>query len=93
MNYKSKWVGEIYTSTNDAKIVTKYLQKNIFTRVGTPRAIISDRGSHFCNYSYTLLSSYNVKLKVSTPYLPQTSGQIEVSNRKIKGIWEKVVST
>ncbi|XP_073137280.1 uncharacterized protein [Henckelia pumila] len=32
---------------------------------------------------------YGVKHKVSTPYHPQTSGQVEVSNREIKQILEK----
>ena len=31
--------------TNDHKVVVKFLQDNIFTRFGTPRAIISDGGS------------------------------------------------
>ncbi|KAL0886173.1 hypothetical protein Bca101_010156 [Brassica carinata] len=34
-----------------------------------------------------------VKHKVATPYHPQTSGQVEVSNKQIKGILEKVVGT
>ena len=33
-----------------------------------------------------LLKKYNVMHKVSTPYHPQTSGQVEVSNREIKQI-------
>ena len=31
--------------------------------------------------------------KITTPYQPQTSGQVEVSNRQIKSILEKTVST
>ncbi|XP_049375525.1 uncharacterized protein LOC125840601 [Solanum verrucosum] len=53
---------------------------------GTPRAIISDSGSHFCNKVFSaLLTKYGVKQhKVATPYHPQASGQVEVSNREIK---------
>ncbi|CAA7035528.1 unnamed protein product [Microthlaspi erraticum] len=39
-----------------------------------------------------LMKSYGVKHKVATPYHPQTSGQVEVSNRQIKAILEKTVS-
>ncbi|XP_042045282.1 uncharacterized protein LOC121791382 [Salvia splendens] len=34
---------------------------------------------------------YGVQHKVATPYHPQTSGQVEVSNREIKRVLEKVV--
>ncbi|GJR10783.1 reverse transcriptase domain-containing protein [Tanacetum coccineum] len=34
--------------TNDARVVVRFL-KALFARFGTPRAIISDRGTHFCN--------------------------------------------
>ncbi|KAL5570702.1 hypothetical protein UlMin_020299 [Ulmus minor] len=79
--------------TNDEKVVTRFLKKNIFTRFGTPRAIISDGGSHFCNRQFAaLLTKYGVRHKVATPYHPQTSGQVEISNREIKRILEKIVS-
>ncbi|KAL4340421.1 hypothetical protein GQ457_08G032480 [Hibiscus cannabinus] len=42
VDYVSKWVEAIAAPRNDSKTVQKFLQKNIFTRFGTPRAIISD---------------------------------------------------
>nr|XP_028959986.1 uncharacterized protein LOC103436690 [Malus domestica] len=81
------------TKTNDSKVVSDFIKINIFARFGTPRAIISDGGSHFCNRTFeALLRKYNVTHKVSTPYHPQTSGQAEVSNREVKQILEKTVS-
>ena len=52
VDYISKWVEVIASPTNDAKVVTKFLRRNIFTRFGTPRAIISDGGSHFYNHQF-----------------------------------------
>ena len=93
VDYVSKWVKAIASLTNDAKVMTKFLRKNIFSRFGTPRAIISDGGSHFCNYQFeSLLKKYSVTHKVATPYHPQTSGQVEISNRAIKTILEKTVN-
>jgi transposase InsO family protein len=70
------------------------LQDNIFTRFGTPRAIISDGGSHFNNHAFaSLLKKYGITHKVGTPYHLQTSGQVEISNREIKGILERTVNT
>lgn len=43
----SKWVEAVALPTNDSKVVSKFLKKNIFTKFGTPRAIISDGGTHF----------------------------------------------
>ncbi|CAL9029854.1 unnamed protein product [Prunus brigantina] len=60
---------------------------------GTPRAIISDGGSHFCNKPFeALMKKYNITHRVATPYHPQTSGQVEISNREIKNILMKTVS-
>jgi hypothetical protein len=49
VDYVSKWVEAVPSKTNGHKVVVKFLQDNIFTRFGTPRAIISDGGSHFNN--------------------------------------------
>ena len=88
----SKWVEAIPTRTNDHKVVLKFKKEHIFSRFGTPRAIISDGGLHFCNPSFeNLLKKYGVTHKVSTAYHPQTNGQAELANREIKHILEKTV--
>ncbi|XP_027151296.1 uncharacterized protein LOC113751471 [Coffea eugenioides] len=57
-----------------------------------PKAIVSDRGTHFCNKTITtLFRKYGVLHKVSTSYHPQMNGQAEVSNREVKSILEKMV--
>ncbi|XP_075096476.1 uncharacterized protein LOC142174555 [Nicotiana tabacum] len=64
--YVSKWVEAAALPTNDAKVVVGFLKKNIFTRFGTPRAIISDGGTHFCNRAFEkLLAKYNVRHKLN----------------------------
>ncbi|CAN6713111.1 unnamed protein product [Malus baccata var. baccata] len=93
VDYVSKWVEAVAVPTNDAQVVLRFLKANIFTRFGTPRAIISDGGTHFCNKQFeALLAKYGITHKVATPYHPQTSGQVEISNREIKKILEKTVS-
>jgi len=37
VDYVSKWVEVVATPRNDAKIVVKFLKKNIFARFGVPR--------------------------------------------------------
>ena len=93
VDYVSKWVETIPSKTNDNKIIVKFLKENIFSRFGTPRAIISDTSTHFCNRTFeALMRKYVITHKLSTAYHPQTSGQVEVSNRQIKLILKKNVS-
>nr|GEZ72502.1 reverse transcriptase domain-containing protein [Tanacetum cinerariifolium] len=57
-----------------------------------PRAIISDRGTHFCNDQFTrVIIKYGVTHRLATAYHPQTSGQVEVSNHGLKRILERTV--
>ncbi|XP_076908561.1 uncharacterized protein LOC143565486 [Bidens hawaiensis] len=78
-------------ATNDARVVVKFLKK-LFTRFGIPRAIISDRGTHFCNtIMEKALARYGVTHRTSTAYHPQMNGQVENANRGVKRILEKTV--
>ena len=58
-----------------------------------PRAIISDGGSHFCIRPVSLLMrNYGVIHKVGIPYHPQIQGQVQLANREIKQVIEKIVN-
>uniref|UniRef100_A0A2N9FX66 Integrase catalytic domain-containing protein n=1 Tax=Fagus sylvatica TaxID=28930 RepID=A0A2N9FX66_FAGSY len=93
VDYVSKWVEAMACKNNDHKTVVKFLKEHILSRFGTPRAIISDQGTHFCNKPFeALMSKYGVIHKVATSYHPQTSGQVELANREIKQILEKMVN-
>ncbi|GKA34264.1 reverse transcriptase domain-containing protein [Tanacetum coccineum] len=66
--------------------------KSLFARFGTPRAIISDRGTHFCNDQFAkVMLKYGVTHRISTVYHPQTSWQVEVSNRGLKRMLERII--
>ncbi|GJY63381.1 reverse transcriptase domain-containing protein [Tanacetum coccineum] len=91
VDYLSKWVEAKALPTNDARVVVKFL-KSLFARFRTPRAIISDRGTYFCNDQFAkVMSKYGVTHRLATAYHPQTSGQVEVSNRGLKRILERTV--
>nr|XP_009605495.1 uncharacterized protein LOC104100041 [Nicotiana tomentosiformis] len=93
VDYVSKWVEAIALPTNDAMVVVAFVKKNIFSRFGTPRALIGDEETYFYNRLLNnLLAKYGVCHRVSMAYHPQISGQVEVSNREIKKILEKMVS-
>nr|GEY95036.1 reverse transcriptase domain-containing protein [Tanacetum cinerariifolium]GEY95049.1 reverse transcriptase domain-containing protein [Tanacetum cinerariifolium]GEY99393.1 reverse transcriptase domain-containing protein [Tanacetum cinerariifolium] len=61
-------------------------------KIWNPRAIISDRGMHFCNHQFAkVMQKFGVTYRLATPYHPQTSGQVEVSNRGLKRILGRTV--
>ena len=94
VDYVSKWVEAIPTHMNDAGVVVKFLHYHIFTRFGTPRALIMDGGTHLCNKLVDkVLQKYGVRHRTSLAYHPQANEQVEVSNHEIKSIMEKTISS
>nr|GFB65077.1 reverse transcriptase domain-containing protein [Tanacetum cinerariifolium] len=59
---------------------------------GTPRAIISDRGTQFYNDQFgKVMLKYGVTHRLAIAYHLQTSGLVEVLNRSLKRILEMTV--
>nr|GEX24074.1 reverse transcriptase domain-containing protein [Tanacetum cinerariifolium] len=78
VDYLSKWVEAKALPTNDSRVVVKFL-KSLFSRFEIPKAIISDRGPHFCNDQFArVMSKYGVTHRLSTAYHPQTSGHVSL---------------
>ena len=93
VDYVSKWIESIACKFNDHKVVINFLKENVFSCFGFPRAIISDGGKYFWNRIFEgLIRKYCINHGATTPYHPQTSGQVEVSNRAIKIILEKTLN-
>nr|GEW29241.1 reverse transcriptase domain-containing protein [Tanacetum cinerariifolium] len=91
VDYLSKWVEAKALPTNDSRVVVKFL-KSLFSWFGTPKVIISDRGTHFCNDQIAkVMFKYRVIHRLSTAYHPQTSSHVEVTNRGLKRILERTV--
>ena len=93
MDYVSKWVESITCPINDVNTVVGFIQRNILSRFGAPRTIISEEGSHYANKMFAkLLSRYGVRHAMGFAYHPQSNRQAEISNREITDILEKIVS-
>ena len=93
VDYVSKWVEAIACLRNDANTVVEFIQKNILSRFGAPRTIISDEGSHFADKLFAkLMRKYGVKHVMSLAYHSQLNGQTKISNREIKNILERTVN-
>nr|GFD17798.1 protein NYNRIN-like [Tanacetum cinerariifolium] len=59
VDYLSKCVEAKALPTNDARVVVKFL-KSLFSRFGAPKAIISDRGTYFCNEQFSRVMAKTV---------------------------------
>lgn len=93
IDFVSKWVEAVALPDNESKSVTLFLKRNIFQRFGTPQTIISDGGSYFRNGLFrALFDNYGLIHNVTTPYHPQSSGYVKVSNREIKKILQKTMN-
>ncbi|KAJ9551351.1 hypothetical protein OSB04_015396 [Centaurea solstitialis] len=91
VDYVSKWAEAKASPTNDARVVVDFV-KSLVCRYGCPKAIISDRGTHFANYLLEkTLKRYGVHHRFSSAYHPQANGQAENTNRALKRILEKTV--
>jgi transposase InsO family protein len=89
----SKWVEALPCIAADSRNSKKMFQEIIFPRIGVPRVMISDGGSHFIHRTFRkCLSELGVDHRVATPYHSQTSGQAETSNKYIKNILQKIVN-
>ncbi|GJX43717.1 reverse transcriptase domain-containing protein [Tanacetum coccineum] len=77
--------------TNDARVVVNFLKK-LFSHFGILKALISDRGTYFCNCQIEkILKKYGVDHRIATAYHPQTSSQVKNTNTTLKRILEKTV--
>ncbi|GKC41391.1 reverse transcriptase domain-containing protein, partial [Tanacetum coccineum] len=91
VDYVSKWVEAQALPTNDARVVVTFL-KELFCRFGMPKALISDRDTHFYNkIMERTMKRYGVNHRFSTSYHPQTNVQVKNTNRALKRILEKTV--
>ncbi|GKC79473.1 reverse transcriptase domain-containing protein [Tanacetum coccineum] len=91
ISFAMRWVEARAFPTNDSRNVVNFL-KILFARFGIPKALISDRGTHFCNHQMEkAMKRYRVVHRLSTAYHPQTNRQVENTNRAIKRILEKTI--
>ena len=94
LDYVSKWVEAIACPRNDANTIVGFIQRNILSRFGAPKTIISDEGSHFANKLFAkLMSGYGIIHVMGLAYHPQSNGQAEISNTEIRNILENTIST
>ena len=76
------------------QVVANFLFEEIFARYGTPREIVSDRGSQFTSQmTEKVMQKYGAKHRVTTPYHPQANRQVESTNKVLENMLTKTVAS
>ncbi|RDY05208.1 Gypsy retrotransposon integrase-like protein 1, partial [Mucuna pruriens] len=94
IDYFTKWVeAASYTSVTKSAVV-KFIKRDIICRYDLPAHIITNNGTNLNNKMMTeLCQQFKIKHHNSTPYRPKMNGAIEVANKNIKRIVQKMVVT
>ena len=86
VDYMTKWMEAVATSSIMAKDVAQFIYRNICTRFGVPLEVVSDHGPSFRSEVLAcLLEKLKIKHRYSTPYFPGANGAVE----KVNGILVK----
>ncbi|KAL3682257.1 hypothetical protein R1sor_000279 [Riccia sorocarpa] len=92
-DYVTKWVEARSFPRATGAATIKFLQENIISRFGVPLTIITDNGRHFLNEAMAeVTGAYGIQHRFSTPYHPQTNGQVKHTNGILTQILRKTVS-
>ena len=86
IDYFTKWVEtEPLANIRDVD-VKRFIWKNIVTRFGTPRTLVSNNGLQFDSKTFRqYCSDLGIRNRYSTPAYPQGNEQVEVVNKVIVG--------
>ena len=94
VDYVTKRVEAIPTCSVDHNTSIKMLKEVIFPRFGVPGYLMTNGGSHIIHRAFhKMLAKYDGNRRIASPHHPQSSGQVELSNRELKLILQKTVNT
>ena len=94
VDYFTKWVEAEPLATITEHQMKKFVWKNLVTRFGLPKAIITDNGPQFAGRRFReFCAGHGIQLKYSSVAHPQTNGLVEVTNRSILDGLKRRVST
>ena len=89
----SKWAEAIPLRNKEAATVAHALDKEIFSRLGTPLQLLSDQGPEFeSELMHSLCRMYRIDKIRTTAYHPSTNGCIERFHRTLNSMLGKVVA-
>ena len=90
--YLTKWAEAKAVKTDTAVRTATFMYKNIISRFGCLKILVSNRGSHFLNELFEeMTAKFRINHRKTTPYHPQINGQTECVNGILVSILRKTV--
>ena len=84
VDYFTKWVEAEPLATITKRQIEKFMWKNLVTRFGLPKTIITNNGPQFAGRRFReFCANHGIQLRFSSVAYPQTNGLAEVTNRSI----------
>jgi len=92
VDHFSKWAEAIPLRNHTAPVVARALMNHVFCRFGSPKQLLSDRGSEFESELFTELMRWMEIDKLrTTVFKPSTNGVVERFHRTLNSMLGKVV--
>jgi hypothetical protein len=93
VDYFTKWFEAMPTFNNIADTTTHFFFNHFITRFGVPLQLVFNHGKHFENEIFAKLSSrLGFSHEFSSPYYPQSNGQVEAVNKVLKTMLQCIVN-
>jgi transposase InsO family protein len=93
VDYFTKWVKSMPTFNNTDDIAARFFFNHVITQFGFPRQLVSNHGKHFENKIFAELSSkLGFTHEFTSPYYPQSNGQVKVVNKVLKTMLQRTIN-
>ena len=88
----TKWVEAVALVKSNDQAIIDFLYREIFTRFGVPKEIITDGGPQFVSHKFEfVLQKYHIQHRINSHYHPQANGHVESTKKVIGSILTKAV--
>jgi transposase InsO family protein len=94
VDYFTKWVEAMPTFKDDGETTTLFLFNKIIARFNVLKEIVTDHENQFLNKMMSeLTSKLGLRQEHSSPYYPKANGQVEVVNKSLKTITQRMIKS
>jgi hypothetical protein len=92
VDYFTKWVEAMPKFNNTTDTTTRFFFNHVITHFRVPQKLVSDHDKHFENEIFAKLSSnLGFTHEFSSPYYPQSNGQVKAVNKVLKTMLQRTV--